>query len=127
MKRIVFVFTAIILFAAITLVPVSAGEDNTSAAEVKPEQDTNNFVEVNKARRRTLKNFPDALKKGMTGLAVRTLNHELLVRGYLEEEQNGIFTDETEQALKRFQKDNGLYPDGIAGDDTVWIMFLKDL
>jgi len=52
------------------------------------------------------------LKKGSNGSEVRTL------QGALHLLQDGIFCKLTEEAVKEFQRSNGLKPDGIVGDRT---------
>lgn len=52
------------------------------------------------------------LKKGSRGAEVKEL------QGLLHIYQDGIFGPLTEEAVKEFQKANGLTPDGIVGDKT---------
>ena len=52
------------------------------------------------------------LKKGSKGVEVKEL------QGLLYLYQDGIFGALTEEAVKEFQKANGLTPDGIVGDNT---------
>ena len=58
------------------------------------------------------------VKKGDQNLFVMNLQVRLKDLGYLQEEPDGIFGDGTEEALKSFQRDQGLNDDGIAGPDT---------
>jgi len=61
----------------------------------------------------------DTLKKGMTHADVAALQEKLNVLGYFEgEEYTTYFGDKTYAALKAFQNDSGLKPDGIAGKAT---------
>lgn len=58
------------------------------------------------------------LKNGSEGAAVTALQSALAELGYLEEEDvDGKFGAKTEEALKVFQKRNGLTRDGIASQD----------
>ena len=58
------------------------------------------------------------LKNGSEGAAVTALQSALAELGYLEEEDvDGKFGRKTEDALKVFQKRNGLTQDGIASQD----------
>lgn len=58
------------------------------------------------------------LKNGSEGAAVTALQSALAELGYLEEEDvDGKFGSKTEDALKVFQKRNGLAQDGIASQD----------
>ena len=58
------------------------------------------------------------LKNGSEGASVTALQSALAELGYLEEEDvDGKFGSKTEEALKVFQKRNGLTQDGIASQD----------
>lgn len=58
------------------------------------------------------------LKNGSEGASVTALQSALAELGYLEEEDvDGKFGSKTEEALKVFQKRNGLAQDGIASQD----------
>ena len=52
------------------------------------------------------------LRKGDRGEEVRTL------QGLLHTAQDGVFGALTEEALKAWQNENGLFPDGICGPKT---------
>jgi len=58
------------------------------------------------------------LEKGSTGEAVRQLQQALKDLGYDPGAINGRFGDETESAVKAFQRDWQLTVDGIVGDIT---------
>ena len=57
------------------------------------------------------------LRKGACGEDVVTLQAKLRYRGYTVS-YNGLFDDATEQAVKRFQTNNGLVAEGIVGHNT---------
>lgn len=57
------------------------------------------------------------LKKGSTGSAVQYLQYKLLSKLY-PLDADGIFGSETENAVKLFQTESGLVPDGIVGPIT---------
>lgn len=57
------------------------------------------------------------IRKGAAGQAVFLLQSFLARKGYTIN-VDGIFGNGTEQALKTFQKENNLTPDGIAGPKT---------
>lgn len=64
------------------------------------------------------------LKKGSTGNAVAALNKRLYIEGYLREdaakgEFAETFTSATEDALRRFQRNNGLSPSGAIDGPTL--------
>ena len=52
-------------------------------------------------------------KKGSRGDEVKQIQLALCLK------VDGIFGDKTETAVKKFQKENGLYPDGIVGKKTL--------
>lgn len=60
------------------------------------------------------------LKRGMTGKDVTEMQKQLINAGYvlLQYGADGDFGRETEEALKRFQADNGLKSDGVFGEAT---------
>lgn len=59
------------------------------------------------------------LKKGDRGSLVSLLQLALERSGYLNSQKDGIFGDKTEAALRRFQADEGISADGIAGRETM--------
>lgn len=59
-----------------------------------------------------------------TGEEVKTVQLLLNAMHYGNLEVDGIFGDETEAAVKRFQRSRGLDEDGIVGPDT-WLYLLK--
>ena len=54
-----------------------------------------------------------------TGDDVLMLQERLLELGYDAGRANGVFGQQTEQALKNFQRDYGMIVDGMCGPDTV--------
>lgn len=66
-----------------------------------------------------------ALKKGMKGDAVRMLQSDLNAVGYDCGTADGIFGTKTENAVRRFQGDNNLAVDGIAGQKTQAALTMK--
>ena len=59
------------------------------------------------------------LKLGSQGTAVRNLQQDLTTLGYYWAEITGNFGSKTETAVKRFQEENGLTADGVAGTKTL--------
>ena len=59
------------------------------------------------------------LRPGMQGERVRTLQRALKQGGYFPAEPSGLFDTQTQQAVKRFQRDNWLPVDGNAGRQTL--------
>ena len=58
-------------------------------------------------------------KRGSTGSEVRTIQQRLSSWGYNVGAVDGVFGAKTESAVKQFQKNNNLTPDGIAGPKTL--------
>lgn len=58
-------------------------------------------------------------RRGSTGSEVRQIQQRLIQWGYLTGSVDGIYGPKTEAAVKRFQRNNGLTPDGIAGSATL--------
>jgi len=61
------------------------------------------------------------IQKGDHGDQIPILRHRLAVEGFIEEAPTALdtlFDDELEQALKQFQIQNGLEPDGVLGKQT---------
>lgn len=62
------------------------------------------------------------LRKGDTGGAVRLLQNILIYLNYFDQDlRTGNFQDDTEQAVKNFQKEYDLSVDGVVGPKT-WDM-----
>lgn len=64
----------------------------------------------------------DSLKLGMSGTAVKTLQTNLVKRGYLKA-ADGKFGKATQTAVKLFQKHAGVAQDGVAGPGTQSILY----
>ena len=58
-------------------------------------------------------------KQGSTGSTVRTIQQKLKNWGYYKGSVDGIFGKKTKEAVKSFQKKNGLSADGIVGKKTL--------
>ncbi len=61
----------------------------------------------------------DTLKSGMKGEDVMMLQQELSKLGFFNASPTGYYGEITLSAVKNFQKAYGLYPDGVAGKNTV--------
>ena len=72
----------------------------------------------------TTKKFT-VLKKGVKSNAVKKMQTFLIKLGYLNSYADGDFGSVTEIAVKKFQKENGLYVDGIAGIQTLVTLYSK--
>ncbi len=62
------------------------------------------------------------LKQGSTGATVKTLQQKLKNWGYYTGAVDGIYGSKTAEAVKYFQRRNGLAVDGIAGPKTLAAM-----
>lgn len=62
---------------------------------------------------------PSSLQKGMEGAEVRKMQQRLKDLGYLNGSADGDFGDATLEAVKTFQRANGLSVDGKAGKNTL--------
>jgi peptidoglycan hydrolase-like protein with peptidoglycan-binding domain len=58
------------------------------------------------------------LKKGSSGVCVKTLQNLLNARGFNTNGVDGKFGQQTHDAVVCAQKSNGLTPDGIVGPKT---------
>lgn len=58
------------------------------------------------------------VKFGMRGDKVQAVQTMLIEKGFLGGEADGVFGSETLNAVKEFQRSNGLVADGIVGYDT---------
>ncbi|NLB51991.1 MAG: L,D-transpeptidase family protein [Syntrophomonadaceae bacterium] len=65
------------------------------------------------------------LKLGTEGPDVKEVQLMLKKMGYYKYKSDGVFGIKTEEAVKRFQKDNGLIIDGIVGPQTRWALQKK--
>ncbi len=73
---------------------------------------------VNEVQATASKELP-ALRKGDTGGAVKLLQNILISLDYLNKDlRTGNFLEQTEQAVKSFQKEYNLQVDGIVGSKT---------
>lgn len=66
------------------------------------------------------------LRRGDRGQAVTLLQQTLKNLGYLNAEADGQFGSGTENALRAFQRANGLTADGVAGKGTLAILYSSD-
>ncbi|WP_305042366.1 peptidoglycan-binding domain-containing protein [Geoalkalibacter sp.] len=62
-------------------------------------------------------------RRGSKGEEVRRIQDRLKAQGYYDGERDGIFGGGTESAVKRFQKAQGLEPDGVVGPLTWAALF----
>ncbi len=91
--------------------PATLAKLNSSSA--KPAAGASNDKEDEKEEDTT------TLRPGMTGSKVRTLQARLRTLGYFNHSVDGKYDSQVTEAVKAFQKRNGLYADGIAGEKTL--------
>ncbi len=63
------------------------------------------------------------LSLGMTGSDVKSVQTKLIALGYLTGTADGTYGKKTQEAVRNFQKRNGLNVDGICGENTVTVLF----
>ena len=63
------------------------------------------------------------VRSGDKGVIVRTIQTELMKKGYYKSSITGTYDNATVTAVKAFQKKNGLTQDGICGKDTQALLF----
>lgn len=63
------------------------------------------------------------LQSGSSGTKVRTMQNRLIELGWLQGKANGEYDAATETAVKAFQKKAGVWSDGIAGPDTLKLLY----
>jgi len=66
------------------------------------------------------------LQVGSEGAGVKELQNRLKTLGYFAESANGVFGQNTKVAVEAFQKRNGLWVDGVAGEDTQKMLYSDD-
>ena len=66
------------------------------------------------------------LQLGSSGSDVTKLQQRLKDLGYFNGSVNGSFGSDTETALRAFQERNGLWVDGVAGEDTQRMLYSSD-
>ena len=65
-------------------------------------------------------------RQGSTGEQVRVIQSKLKNWGYYDGSVDGVFGSQTTQAVKYFQRKNGLTPDGIVGPTTLRALGMQD-
>ena len=65
-------------------------------------------------------------RQGSTGEQVRIIQSKLKNWGYYDGSVDGVFGSQTTQAVKYFQRKNGLTPDGIVGPATLRALGMQD-
>lgn len=92
------------------------------AAEDKLDAQQREFAEAEKEKaalqRLKEEELPEPRKDAMSQVAVRQIQTALYNAGYDPGPIDGKMGKKTKLAIKEFQKDNGLKPDGIVGNQT---------
>lgn len=68
----------------------------------------------------------ETLRYGMSGAEVSELQQALIDQSYLSGKADGIFGNATENAVRAFQKKNGLVVDGLAGEKTQKLLYNRN-
>ncbi len=63
------------------------------------------------------------LKRGAKGEQVKLVQQRLVELGYFAGPVSGNYMNQTVEAVKRFQENNGLKADGVTGEDTWGVLF----
>lgn len=69
--------------------------------------------------------YAAVLKQGSRGADVKTMQQKLKNWGYYKGSVDGIFGSQTKEAVKYFQRRNGLVADGIVGNKTLSALGMK--
>lgn len=69
--------------------------------------------------------YAAVLKQGSRGADVKTMQQKLKNWGYYKGSVDGIFGSQTKEAVKYFQRRNGLVVDGIVGNKTLSALGMK--
>lgn len=69
--------------------------------------------------------FALVLKSGNSGSQVATLQKDLATAGFYKAPVTGYYGSITKSAVTKFQRSNGITPDGVAGDMTLSAIALK--
>ncbi len=67
-----------------------------------------------------------AYRRGDSGNMVTKIQEKLKNWGYYDGDVDGIFGSKTEEAVKYFQRKNGLSADGVAGEKTLAALGIQD-
>ncbi len=73
----------------------------------------------------TVDDAEETLRQGMRGDNVKKMQQRLKELGYLTGNADGVFGTESRRALEAFQKRNGLKADGVAGEETLKLLYGK--
>ena len=65
----------------------------------------------------------DLYKRGSSGDTVREIQTRLKNWGYYSGAVDGVYGSGTEEAVRLFQRKNGLSVDGVAGSDTLKTLY----
>jgi len=67
--------------------------------------------------------YTQKLRRGAKGEQVKTVQQRLTDLGYFSGPISGNYMNQTVEAVKKFQENNGLKADGVTGEDTWNLMF----
>ena len=101
----------------------STKSDDNGGAVMERRRSMKNVVAFARPAYSDVNDYHPTLRKGAKGEQVELLQELLAVKGYILK-VDGDFGTKTEEAVKNFQKANGLTDDGIVGPKT-WEKLLK--
>ena len=67
-----------------------------------------------------------ALRRGSKGEEVSAVQRRLKQWGYYDGAVDGVYGAATERAVRLFQKKNGLDADGLAGEETLRVLYSEE-
>lgn len=94
--------------------------------EVEYDEGKTGYVKKDKVQPSSSKKPVTLLKKGMRGVEVKRMQTELRKRGFMGASVTGEFGDQTEEALKDFQKAAKINADGVAGEGTLELLYAEN-
>lgn len=98
-------------------------EETTPAEALQETAAISGYIKKDAVTLSTAKNAMGMLKEGMTGVEVLKMQRELKDRGFMGASATGEFGDKTKKAVTLFQEIAGLSADGIAGAQTLELLY----
>jgi peptidoglycan hydrolase-like protein with peptidoglycan-binding domain len=92
--------------------------ETVETGDVEKTDETENVEETTVSPDLSSERITETLRLGSEGREVEILQAKLKKLGLYEGQLNGAFTSSVEEAVKAFQKANGLNPDGVVGPKT---------
>lgn len=106
-----------------TTTTTAATKTTAKTTTTKGTTATTTTAKTNKTTTTTTAASSKLLKLGMSGDKVKELQTRLKELGYLKANITGYYGEQTVMAVRMFQKQVGLSPDGVAGEKTQELLF----